>query len=78
MTDHEEPTAELVLTFGEMLAGLGLLLLSFGGGFLLAILMVGLLPFALLGLAVQQLWEALASRKRRIAGSRPAPALTNA
>jgi hypothetical protein len=77
MTDHQEPTAELALTFGEMLAGLGLLLLSFGGGFLLAILLVALLPFAFVGLAIQQLWEALARRQHRTADA-SAPALTNA
>jgi predicted small integral membrane protein len=68
MSDHEEPTAEIALTVGEMVAGFGLLLLSFGGGFLLAVLMVALLPFAFLGLAAQQLWAALSARKRRPAG----------
>ncbi|GIW05318.1 MAG: hypothetical protein KatS3mg060_0123 [Dehalococcoidia bacterium] len=77
MSEHEEPTAEIALTFGEMLAAVGLLLLSFGGGFLLAVLMVALLPFAFLGLAVQQLWSALSARKRHAAGAQPS-ALANA
>jgi hypothetical protein len=57
MTNPSEPTSEVALLLGEMLVGLFLLLLSFGGGFLLAVLIVLALLFVLLRLAVEQLVE---------------------
>ncbi|MCL6648005.1 MAG: hypothetical protein K6U89_06710 [Chloroflexi bacterium] len=73
MTKPSEPTSEVALTLGEMLAGLFLLLLSFGGGFLLAVLIVLALPFVLLGLAVEQLVE----HWRRTHPTVPAPELSS-